>query len=365
MDLSRTGIAFFLPNLAGGGAERVMLDIARGLLSKGYKVDLVLCSLDGPYISELPVGINLQNLNTTRIRNSFFKFYKYLKTNPDKPIVVTLQYANLFCLFFKKFLGVKNKIIIRESNAISRKFNKGKWRDRCFLKAIKFLYPSADSIIAVSNGIKKDLVKVLNMPPGKITVIPNPVFITSPQISDQGSGSHVRVEPGSPPVVLGVGRLEPQKDFTTLINAFALARKEIECRLIILGEGSLRERLVDLTERLGIDQFVDFPGFQIDPFSYMRKAKLFVLSSRWEGFPNVLIQALASGCSVVSTDCEYGPAEILDNGEYGHLIPVGDVEEMAKRIVLVLKNDTPKFPEKNWTKDYSLELITNMYIGVV
>ena len=358
-------IVIFLPSLAGGGAERVMLHLGDGFAQRGNFVDLVVSQLSGEYVSEIPSTINVINLNSKRLLHSFLKFAFYLLKNKDSVVFTTLQYSNIFCLFLIKVFFLKNKIIIRESNAISKKFHEGRIRTKIYLALIRWLYPSSNKIIAVSQGLKDELVDFLDIDKDLITVIPNPVKLPL-SISELTSPScHAWLEQGQPPVVLGVGRLVKQKDFATLIKAFALVMQSIESRLIILGEGPELPFLQKLVFDLGIETNVDFPGFDLNPFSYMKRAKVFVLSSLWEGFPNALIQALACGCPVVSTNCSYGPYDILSGGKYGRLVKINDYKDMAREIIVTLESKNNCKTGEFWVQRYDFEKILSQYHKVI
>jgi glycosyltransferase involved in cell wall biosynthesis len=212
----------------------------------------------------------------------------------------------------------------------------------------------------VSQGVAKNLVD-MGLPSEKIEVIYNP--IVTPELSEklQESLNHPWFLPGQPPVILGVGRLQKQKDFPTLIHAFAKVRQQQPLRLMILGEGSERSNLESLVQELGIAKDVVFPGFVANPYAYMAQAAVLVLSSAWEGFGNVLVEALAAGTPIVSTDCESGPAEILANGQYGKLVPVGNAEDMAKAIAAILEDTPDGEVLKQRANEFSLEKALTKY----
>lgn len=362
METESRRIIVYLPALTGGGAERVMLNLAHGFISAGCDVDLVVSSLSGPYLAEVPEGVLLHDLGTRRVSRSFWKFFHFIKARPHAVVFTTLQYANIFCMLLKIFFRIKNPVFIRESNAVSRKLRGRNLRERAFRFLIQTLYASADGIIAVSRGVKSDLTANFRIPPQNIAVIPNPVVVPAALPEQHNSAPHAWLEEGNPPVILGVGRLEAQKDFETLIEAFAQVRKRLPCRLIILGEGSRRAALMKVAQALDVSDHVDLPGFVLDPFSFMRKAGVFVLSSRWEGFPNALIQALSCGCQVVSTDCPFGPAEILEEGKYGALVRVGEPQEMAERIAEILNGHLLMNEGVDWHARYAEDSIVNQYL---
>jgi glycosyltransferase involved in cell wall biosynthesis len=201
-----------------------------------------------------------------------------------------------------------------------------------FLPLVKCLYPLADKVVAVSHGVANDLHELVKLPTEKIAVIYNPVVTPGLLTKSQVPVDHPWFTIGQLPVILGVGRLSRAKNFSTLIRAFAQRGLHLRARLMILGEGELRPDLEALVSELGLGDTVCLPGFVNNPFAFMARSALCVLSSVQEGFPNVIVQAMAVGTPVVATDCLYGPAEILEGGKYGRLIPVDSVEAMAQAI---------------------------------
>jgi glycosyltransferase involved in cell wall biosynthesis len=194
---------------------------------------------------------------------------------------------------------------------------------------IRRTYPRIDHIVAVSAGVAEDTVRIARLPRERISVIRNPVITPDLERLAAEPCPHPWLAPGQPPVILGAGRLQRQKDFPTLIRAFARLQRGRDCRLAILGEGGSRPKLEALIGQLGLSDRVALLGFQDNPYPYLARARLFVLSSAWEGSPNVLTEAMALGTPVVSTDCPSGPFELLDGGRFGPLVPVGDVEALA------------------------------------
>jgi len=209
--------------------------------------------------------------------------------------------------------------------------------------------------------VRGDLAQLMNVSRERITVIYNPSVVQAEvQAKAQAPLDHPWFKPDQPPVILAVGRLQVQKDYPTLIRAFALVRQTRPVRLLILGEGKERPLLEALVKELGLEQDVSLPGFVLNPYAYMARAALFVLSSRWEGLPTVLIEALCCGAPVVSTDCPSGPREILRDGQYGPLVPVGGVNALARAIETTLAAKTPKPPSESW-RPYELETVVSQY----
>ncbi|HEY8363833.1 MAG TPA: glycosyltransferase, partial [Tissierellaceae bacterium] len=262
------------------------------------------------------------------------------------------------------------RLVVREANTISvSSKNSLNFKARILPILMKFLYPLADAVIAVSEGVAKDLTQIIGLPAEKVKVIYNPVI--TPEIFKKAEEpiKHPWFAPGELPVILGVGRLTKQKDFITLIRAFDIVRKEYPSRLVILGEGEERPELEALVQELDLEQYVNMPGFVENPFSYMKKAAVFVLSSRWEGLPNVLIQALALGIPVVSTACPSGPTEILEKGKLGRLVPVGNEVIMAKAILEELKKQNKsglnECVQNNIFKRFHINKITESYLTLI
>jgi glycosyltransferase involved in cell wall biosynthesis len=229
---------------------------------------------------------------------------------------------------------------------------------------IRRFYPWANSIVAVSKGVADDLAQTAGLPRERIQVIYNPVVTPELREKAQTPLDHPWFKPGQPPVLLAVGRMSPQKDFPTLIRAFARVRQTRPAKLLILGEGKERPGLETLVRQLGLGQDVSLPGFVTNPYPYMARTSLFVLSSRWEGLPGVLIEALYCGAPIIATDCPSGPTEILADGRYGQLVPVGDVTALARAIETTLVSKTPDPPPESW-RPFELKTVVNQYINML
>jgi glycosyltransferase involved in cell wall biosynthesis len=248
-----------------------------------------------------------------------------------------MSHANVAAMLASILAQTKTKLILVEHNTLS--VDKSKlFRGKFVPIFMKWLYPYADNIVCVSEGVAQDLVSQLGLAKEKVKVIYNPVVNEDLITASQAPLNHPWFEQDIP-VFLTVGRLTEQKDFITLLEAFALLRKQIVARLVILGEGELRGELEAKISKLGIAEDVSLPGFTTNPYAYMSQASAFVLSSRWEGLGIVLIEAMACGCPVIATDCPNGPREILEGGRYGYLSPVGDALALSEAMLKVL--DSP------------------------
>jgi glycosyltransferase involved in cell wall biosynthesis len=359
-------IAIFLPSLRGGGVERAMLTLAKGLAERGLNIDLVLAQAEGPYLAQVPPELNIVNLQAPRVLSSLPNLIHYLRQ--ERPIVLlsAMDHANIVALWARYLSGVSKRLVVTTHNTLSLSINNSSNRTSQLMPfLIRHFYPWADEIVAVSKGVADDLTLTTGLPREKIQVIYNPVVTPDMLKEAQTPLNHPWFASGEPPVILAVGRLTKQKDFSTLIRAFSLVQQQYKARLMILGEGEERPLLNRLIQELGLENGVIMPGFVSNPYAYMSRAAVFVLSSAWEGLGIVLIEALAVGTPVVSTNCQSGPSEILDNGKYGRLIPVGDIQAMAKAILNTLQNLPPPDFLQNRANEFSLENSLRKYFELI
>ena len=394
LSVANKHIAIFLPSLTAGGVGRVMLNLAKDFSRRGHKVDLVLCQRKGPYLNTVPPNVNIVELKRSGFAPSRLRV---LRTHPEAfkalcfPILLArkppkaIRYlhslagylqkeqpdsllsaktpVNLVALWAKRLANVSTRIVLSEQTNLSMSIQESqKWRWRFVAPLIKEVYPQAEHIFAVSRGVADDLAASTGLPRETIGVISNPTVTTEVQEKSQTLLSHPWFPSTSIPVILGVGRLVPQKRFTTLLKAFALVRKNGPVRLIILGEGRERPILESLASQLGVEHDVSFPGFEPNPYAFMTRVSVFVLSSAWEGLPTVLIEALACGCPVVSTNCPSGPQEILDNGVFGPLVPVGDERALAKAILHTLEHPPDAERLRLRAADFDIQTIAEHYL---
>ena len=331
-------IAFFLPSVRGGGAQRVVVNLVQGITERGLPVDLVLAAADGVFLSQLPAAARVVDLRAGRLVRSLGPLIRYLRRERPRYLISSMSHANLIALWAAKLAGRGTPVMVTVHNTMSQSTghagNLGRLLEPVLLRAF---YPWAASIVAVSGGSADDLARTSGLPRGRVKVVYNPVITPSMMALARQAPDHPWLAPGQPQVVLGVGRLTKQKDFPTLVRAFAAVRQRLPARLIILGEGEERTALEALTRELGVADDVALPGFRDDAMAYMARAALFVLSSAWEGLPTVLIEALAAGTQVISTDCPSGPREILQDGRLGALVPVGDAAALSGAMLEALR----------------------------
>lgn len=366
-------IGMLIPSLNGGGAERVFVNLANYFTREGHEVWLIT-SDKGTYFNHLISGVNLikiKNLNNSEVsgklsalRNVFTfscKVHKELQGIKIDVLLCTLNIANIAGLFVRYFITKRKiKVIARQATVISSE------NTSTIMKYfLKNAFINADLIISNSYDTATSIKALLEKEKyyRKVTTLGNPVFSDS-----------IRVLTGSVPVelrnkkyILTVGRLWKVKDHATLINAFAIIRKTQDIRLVIIGEGPLEIALKQLAEKLKISDYIDFEGFVGNPYPYYAHAELFVLSSVFEGFGNVLVEALSFGLPIVSTACPGGPSFILDNGKYGDLIPVQNAEAMAERIIYRLDHldEVNRIQLKERANVFSIESVGEAYLKAI
>ncbi len=323
-------VAVFASFSGHGGVERMLINLLRGFVDLGQEIDLVLVRDTSPHLARLPDRVNLIRLGTPHTLFAAPALARYLRERRPLAILAAKDRGGRAAVLARALSGTRTPILMRLGTHLSTAMTDRTAIERWLRYApIRLLYPQIERIIAVSNGVADDTARIARIPRHSISVIRNPVI--TPELETQAAEScpHRWFAPGQPPVILGVGRLQRQKDFATLIRAFAQLRQRVNARLVILGEGSGRRALMALIAELALEDCVDLPGFQRNPYPFLAHARLFALSSAWEGSPNVLTEAMALGIPVVSTDCLSGPSEILDDGRYGRLVPVGDASALA------------------------------------
>lgn len=358
-------ISLFITNLNIGGAEKVLINIANELVSRGYEVDVILINAEGELIHHLDAQVKIVDFKLLNIRPSILKLTRYLKCqNPDVliafmwPLTIVAVLANFFAGKYKK-----TKIIVTEHCSWSTMPKKNYIFQSVMKLSIRLIYPFANNLVTVSDGAKQDLIEFckLNTSKVKITTIYNPVIgarlcinDSTPIFPDWLDGQHKKI--------LAVGNLKEIKDYITLIKAFKIVTYSKKVKLVILGEGECRLQLERLIKDLKLEKSCFLIGQVNNPEAFYKHADVFVLSSVGEGLPTVIIEALSHGLPIVSTDCRNGPREILADGMYGSLVPVRDVEQIAFAII----NSLSVYRDKNSliarARDFSISKAVDEYL---
>jgi glycosyltransferase involved in cell wall biosynthesis len=359
-------IALFSPTLSGGGAERVLVNLACGLCARGYRVDVVLASAKGQFLSDLPQAAQVVDLGASRVVRSIPALAMYLRRRRPYSLLAFQDHAGIAAVWARFLVRSDTRIISSVHNVWSRMIESSShpWKSHTLAWLTAMAYQHATAVVAVSNGVAEDMAKTIGIAAERVTVIYNPVI--TPELLERSAEplTHPWFDPNEPAVIMGIGRLTEVKDFPTLLRAFARVRAQQRVRLIILGEGTARDELEKLVDQLGVKEDVLLPGFVANPYPYLKRASIFVLSSLYEGLPTVLIEAMALGVPCVATDCDSGPSEILAGGLHGTLTPVRDVDSMAAAIAATLHHPRAAVSATAW-QPFTLDAATDAYERVL
>jgi len=370
-----------MSDLGGGGTQRRFLALAQAFAAAGHRVDLVVASGHGDFRNRVPTSARLVNLDDTgptllprrrglRVAASTGRLARYLAAAAPDVLLASSNPANLVALAARaRSAGRRARplpVAISVNVDLAAALQARHWLHGGLLRLLaRRRYPEAEAVIAISDGVAASIGAVAGVPQQRVTTIANPVDLAAIRRQAEQPLAHPWLAPEAPPLVLAVGKLKPQKDFETLLRAFARLRAVRPARLMILGEGERRSRLMALVRELGLEDSVALPGFAGNPYAWMARARLFVLSSRWEGFSNVLAEAMAVGCPVVSTDCPSGPAELLARGTLGSLVPVGNVEALADAMSRCLDHPVGREPLMARAETFSVERAAARYLAVL
>lgn len=360
-------IAIFVKHLSMGGAQRQMVLLANAFADKGYEVDLITAKGGGPLHKSVGDKVRLIHLNSRRLWYATFHLSSYIKEYKPDVVLSAGWQVNLVSIWSKLVRYRSFRLVVSVRTNITEQSNRTSlWYARVNPMAISLFYPIADSIIVVSQGVLEDLKHISSRSWRMATVVYNPVVDERMMMRSQEELYHPWFQSADDvPVIVAVGRLDAQKNFSLLLRAFRLLSSRVGARLVIVGDGVERKKLQALGRELEISDRIDFVGFKMNPYPYMRRASLFVLSSDFEGIANVLVEALACGCPVVSTDCPSGPREILEDGKWGRLVPVGDAEELAEAMQRSLEDDHDADHLRRRAMDFTVEKSVDQYLEVL
>ncbi|MCB4858133.1 glycosyltransferase [Sphingobium sp. PNB] len=367
--IPKADIVFYARSLYNGGVDRVVFNLAEEFLARGIR-PVILVDLDNPYSpfrDLVPQGVPYEVLGANGAIARIAKLRAYLRrTRPQAVMCTGFGFPNLCAIMVRWIAGFPFRLMLTEHCFPSVDHDAAKpWQSRYwFFRLAHLLYPRADNIVAVSKGTARDLANVIDIDPQSITCIYNPIVSDALIQSSRAPVDHPWFRDGDIPVIIGIGRLEHQKDFATLITAFSQVRQNMPCRLLILGDGSERDRLTALVGSLGLSEDVAMPGFAPNPHAYTARASLFVLSSRFESLANVVIEAMALGTPVIATDCPSGPAEALDGGRFGRLVEVGNAEMLADAMLDLLRRKPAPVPP-GWLEQFTTRASASRYLELL
>lgn len=325
-------VAILLPDLRPGGAERVCVTLANAFAREGLTVDLVLRQKQGELQDSVSPAVMVHTLGARRVRDAFGPFVDYLKVARPRSVLAAMWPITSLAVAARAVASVPCRVVTSDHGVLSASGPGRPGLPRLAMTlSMRASYGRADAIVGVSRGVSADVATLAGLPLGRVTTIYNPITPLAPPAAPDAEIMAAWTSGG--PQLVTVGTLKAVKDHATLLRALVRVRQAHDARLLILGEGSERPGLEALVVELGLAGAVQMPGFRPDPHGYVAHADAFVLSSLNEGFGNVLVEAMACGTPVVSTDCPTGPGEILEGGRYGALTTVGDANALAAAIL--------------------------------
>lgn len=359
-------ILIVLPDLRGGGAERVNLDLAHEFARQGHTVEFVLMRVNGELLGEAKAAFEVVDLGTPRARQVPLALARYLRRNRPDALLAAMWPLTVLAPIGRALSGYRCKVLVSEHNTLSVQYGTwGRVHNLLMRSSMALGYRMADARVGVSAGVAKDVAQLAWLPDDGFDVIHNPVARRpdpDPKALEVAQALW-QVSPGAR--ILTVGSFKAQKNHPLLLRAFARIVQSPMARLMFLGAGAGEAALREMAQELGIADRVIFAGFHADPTPFYRTADLFVLSSDYEGFGNVIVEALACGTPVVSTDCPSGPSEILEGGEYGTLVPVGDVHALVDAIDAALSKTHDQARLRNRALDFAPEIAAGRYLELL
>lgn len=361
-------ICFFYEGLRPGGVEHMIANLSHELLARGHRLTLVLAGSPTEQDYAIAPGTTVIWLNHPRksARASIWALRAELRRGEYDILLSAMPAFNNAAVVARILSGTRTRNVLTERTNPYPDYAAESRPQKLWHQAGRFLYPRAHAIIAVSAGLADALARFAHLQRDAIEVIYNPAYEPHRYTADEvAAKAHPWTVDGKGPVLVNAGRLFPQKDFPTFLRAMVIVHRERpDVRAVILGDGPLRTELTSLRDRLGLNEVVDLPGFLPDINPSLRAAGFFVLSSAWEGFGNVLVEALGAGCSIVTTDCPSGPAEIVEGGRYAHLVAVGDASAMACAILEMLAAPADASVQEERARAFSVPVACDQYEAV-
>jgi glycosyltransferase involved in cell wall biosynthesis len=362
--MSQKRICLYPDVLGKGGIGQINLNLAKGFLELGHEVDLLLNKKDERF-ANIPSGVNVV-MGKGSTKASVGVLLAYLKERRPHGLIAAHNHINIISILAKKLTASPTKIIVTLHTALSRDDRSGNTlRKSTVARLLTFIYPHADKIVAVSKAVADDAALHLKLERERIQVVYNPVVGANILAAARETPQHPFFTSKTEPILLAIGRFTEQKDFPTLLRAFAELRKMKQARLVILGEGEERGKLEGLIAELGLRESISLPGFTSNPYAYLAASDLLVSSSAWEGLPTVIIESLALGTPIVATDCPGGTREILCDGQFGKLVPVADVKALAKAMCETLAEHPDKATLVQRSQDFSIQVAAQNYLALL
>ncbi len=348
-----------------GGVERMLVHLLHGLTALDVPVELLTLRTTSPFLAALPASIPQISLGTAHSLLAIPALARYLRQRRPRLLLAAKERAGRSAVSARALAGVNTPIALRLGTHLSAALaGRSAWQRWLRTAPLPWLYRPLEAIVSVSAGVKDDVATLARFDPERIHIIRNPTIPPDIEQQAQAPCLHPWCQERTMPLIVAAGRLERQKDFATLITAIAQLRRQQRCRLLIAGEGSERKALEQQIASLGLSDVVQLPGFFPNLYPYLARAELFVLSSAWEGAPNVLVEALALGTPVVATDCPSGPHEILAAGRWGPLVPVGDASALARAMAQTLARPLPATQLRAAVSEYTQERSTQCYLAL-
>lgn len=355
-------VALFMPSFGDGGVERMLVNLAGGLVARGVSVDFLVRSRAAPYLDRLDPRVRLIETGHSGMLTVQPAMCRYLRAAKPDFVLCGKDRAGRAALLARRLSGVPFQLVMRPGTTVSERVaRRGAWKRWRAYRLIRKTYRPAAAVVGNSSGVVEDIAAIAGLPAERMHLIRNPVVTPDLAVLAAQPVDHPWLAAGAVPLVVGLGGLRRQKGFDTLLRAFALVRAERPCRLLILGDGHLRGDLERLAAELGVAADVALPGFDANPYRYLARAALFVLASRWEGSPNALTEALALGTPVVATDCPSGPREILAGGTIAPLVPVDDVAALAAAMSATLAAPGDAAARRAAVNEYTVETCAARY----
>jgi glycosyltransferase involved in cell wall biosynthesis len=361
-----TRIACFFSTSGHSGVDRAAKNLIPALARRGYRVDLLKVRRHGPVLDEVPRGVRVVDLGSRHTYACLPAIVRYLRRERPGVMLSDKDRVNRTALLARFLARVPTKLVLSSGTTISIDLaTRGpveRWIQR---NSMGKLYPFAESVIVTSAGVADDMSEYTGLERERIEVVPSPVVPATLFDAKLPAPDHPWFAQTGIPLILSAGELGTRKDFTTLLRAFAQVRSHRRCRLMILGRGSQREKLLGLANELGVAEDFALPGFVPQPYRYMAHADLFAFTSLWEGLGFVLIETLAVGTPVVSTDCPSGPSEVLAGGKYGALVPIRDTQALSRAILQTLDDPLPPEVLREAARPFEIEAATDAYLATM